>query len=368
MRVLHVTRAPLGGLATVLRELLPALQRRGIDVDLVWDCPRAPYGESTDWTEDVGGSERLQLSGLRLGPIQRLRDLADRADVVHLHGAWAGALGRLVLRPATPIVYSPHGGAFHRFRGSVVGGFSRVAEGLLAKRADAIVVASAFERGLVERQLGARRDRRLHLIRHGRAINCPAGSGMARDSQVVAIVGRLVPEKRVDRAIEAFGRANGARPLQLRVVGDGECRSALESHVASAGLDGVVRFEGYRALEPVFYSDVDVLLSASSGESFGLNISEALMAGCSVVSTAVGISPEVLEAPFGFVVSDDVASIAAGLSTALDLRAASPDVPVAAMARGQSAFKLWDEVAGTYASLYETIGQSTPNRPFGGDA
>ncbi len=69
------------------------------------------------------------------------------------------------------------------------------------------------------------------------------------DRPLQAVVfSRLVPNKGVERALQAvaLARAAGAS-VQLTVIGEGESRSALEAFCAAQGLQDAVRFTGPRA-------------------------------------------------------------------------------------------------------------------------
>jgi phosphatidylinositol alpha 1,6-mannosyltransferase len=104
----------------------------------------------------------------------------------------------------------------------------------------------------------------------------------APDEVVVGYVGRLAPEKEVER-LAALRRIRG---LRLAVVGDGPARPALARRLA--------------ALDPVFlgalrgeelataYAALDVFVHTGTTETFGQTLQEAHAAGLPVVAPAVG--------------------------------------------------------------------------------
>lgn len=70
--------------------------------------------------------------------------------------------------------------------------------------------------------------------------------------------GRLVPYKGLDRAIEAVRLAREAgHDVRLTLVGDGECRAALEAQVAAAGLVEAVRFVGPRPYGEALFQELE---------------------------------------------------------------------------------------------------------------
>lgn len=348
-----MTEAPTGGLATVIRLLLPALKRQGLDVAIAWDPRRGLPEENLGWPDEFE-VHNLKLRGVHLRSLHDLRMHARDSDIVHIHGAKGGALGRLVLDRSRPIVYSPHGGSFHRFRHKPARILASIVERRAAGRTDAIITASECEATLVRDCLADLGYDRVQTIRHGLQEHgqlAPVGDAPI----VVGVVGRLTPEKNVALAIEAFTLAARSTPLRLRIYGEGPCRSELERRADSIDRNRRIEFVGFRPIENGIYSEVDILLCASAGESFGLNLAEALVAGCSVVSTRVGVAPEVLHPPYGFLADADPGSLAAAVQMAAASRTADREVRLQAIAQARSSFSTWDVVARQYAQLYASL-------------
>lgn len=103
--------------------------------------------------------------------------------------------------------------------------------------------------------------------------------------RVLLYVGRLAPEKRVDRLVDATGRLQAAWPdLRLALVGDGPERARLEARAAAVA-PGRVVFAGRLEGEPLaaWYRLGTVFALASAYEPFGAVVNEALVAGLPVV-------------------------------------------------------------------------------------
>ncbi|RLV04660.1 glycosyl transferase [Streptomyces griseocarneus] len=101
------------------------------------------------------------------------------------------------------------------------------------------------------------------------------------DAQIlVGYVGRLAPEKQVDRLTEV-SRIPGVR---LVVVGDGPCRSRLEDALPDAVFLG--RRTGHELAR--LYASFDVFVHAGPFETFGQTIQEAMASGLPTVAPAVG--------------------------------------------------------------------------------
>jgi glycosyltransferase involved in cell wall biosynthesis len=96
-------------------------------------------------------------------------------------------------------------------------------------------------------------------------------------------VGRLVPQKRVDRIIDTLSLMT--RPVSLTIVGDGEDRAALEEQ-ANAKVKGMVTFVGFKNETEIrryhYASDVLVMASVSEGGTPIVAL-EAMASGLPVV-------------------------------------------------------------------------------------
>ncbi len=117
-----------------------------------------------------------------------------------------------------------------------------------------------------------------------------------RDDDVAFVsVARLEKQKNHAMLLEAFARAFGSEPrAHLLLVGDGDCRQALELRAWELGLEAKVRFLGRRADVPQILGAADIFVLASKNEGNPLAVMEAMAAGLPVVATAVGGVPELI--------------------------------------------------------------------------
>lgn len=112
-------------------------------------------------------------------------------------------------------------------------------------------------------------------------------------------VGNLIPRKRVDRVIRAFGlwaRRNPGRATSLKIIGEGSEQRALARLAQRLSLGDLVDFVGAvdHELLPAIFSESDVLVHLSSHETFGITVVEAAMTGLPVVVTECGGPEETL--------------------------------------------------------------------------
>src|SRR6202158_4926251 len=130
LRILHVLRAPIGGLFRHVADLAEAQAARGHTVGLVLDS-------TTGGVEAERALRRLAPAaklGIRRVPMSRHLGFSDfnamrfvaasrresNADIVHGHGAKGGAYARLAETGALR-VYTPHGGTLHYSAASPLG-------------------------------------------------------------------------------------------------------------------------------------------------------------------------------------------------------------------------------------------------------
>jgi len=112
----------------------------------------------------------------------------------------------------------------------------------------------------------------------------------------ILIVSRLTEEKNIFFALEVFSVVAKKLPDSgLVILGDGFLKRVLQQWVYRKGLSNRVSFMGFVNDVKPFYSCVDVFMSTSLFEGFGLAILESALAKLPIVSTPVGIAPELLK-------------------------------------------------------------------------
>jgi len=111
--------------------------------------------------------------------------------------------------------------------------------------------------------------------------------GLKSDAPILLSVGRVDPEKRLDFLIEAFARlADQFSEAHLVFAGDGSARKDLEETAASTKANQRIHFLGMvnRADLPDLMHDATLFLSASTTETQGIALLEAVAAGLPVVA------------------------------------------------------------------------------------
>ena len=142
------------------------------------------------------------------------------------------------------------------------------------------------------------------------------------------LVGRLVPQKRIDRFLAAFARFRelSGREARATIVGGGPERGALEAEAARLGLGpDRVEFRGAVSDLAPIYREADLLVLTSDHEGTPNVVLEAMASGLPVVATRVGGTVDLVgEGETGFLFepseSDAMASRIAELADDATLR------------------------------------------------
>jgi glycosyltransferase involved in cell wall biosynthesis len=142
--------------------------------------------------------------------------------------------------------------------------------------------------------------------------------GVGPGDQVVTLVARLVPIKRVDRFLETAALLRERAGVRFVIVGDGELRDELQASEPAGALGDRLGWAGFRRDVPdvCFASDVGVLTSDNEGTP--VSLIEAQAAATPVVSTNVGgVRSVVLDGETGLL-ADDPPALSAAVASLLD--------------------------------------------------
>lgn len=123
----------------------------------------------------------------------------------------------------------------------------------------------------------------------------PRPRGTAHRPPTIVCVAALRPEKGHDVLLDALPLVRRQVPdARLLLIGEGDCRPALEAQAVALGLGDSVEFLGSVPEIWAHLAEADVFAIASRSEAFGIAIAEAMAAGLPVVAPAVGAIPELV--------------------------------------------------------------------------
>jgi len=306
LKILHVFRAPVGGLFRHVIDLVQGQSARGHQVGIVADSLTG--GENADRRfAELAPYLALGASRVPMGRYPGLSDVsATRAvaaviarvqpDVVHGHGAKGAAYARLASAPPHAIrVYTPHGGSLHFSPWSPSGLIYINLEKILSSRTDLFLFESEFIRDLFDRRVGAPRAL-VKVVRNGVADSEFAEVALARTATDLLYIGELRAIKGVDVLIDAIAQLRAAGPaLTATIVGDGPDRDALFDRAKTRGMSDLVRFQKPMPAREAFALG-KVMVVPSRGESLPYVVLEAGAAAKPLIATRVGGIPEIFGA------------------------------------------------------------------------
>lgn len=307
LKIVHVLRAPLGGLFRHVIDLTREQVERGHRVGLIVDSTTG--GARAD--EILGDLEPHLALGVMRAPMHRLphasdvsalmrisRRLSDlRPDVVHGHGAKGGAYARLpgfwTFENSPVRAYTPHGGSFNYKPGSFAHTGYMAAESLLARTTDLLLFESAYI-GRRYQQFVGKTDAIQRVIVNGVSPAELIPVEPAPDAADLFYIGELRSAKGIDTLLDSLPmieRMIGRRP-SLVLVGSGPDRDRLQQHAAEVGFSDSVRFAGAMPARDAFRLG-HVLVVPSRAESLPYVVLEAAGACIPMVATDVGGIPEI---------------------------------------------------------------------------
>jgi glycosyltransferase involved in cell wall biosynthesis len=366
LRILHVVRAPVGGLFRHVCDLAHRQVDRGHTVGLIAD---STTGGASAEAALAALAPRLAL-GVRRIPIARdvgLNDLVGLArvfravraaapDVLHGHGAKGGACARLAPVPATSIrVYTPHGGSLHYGPGTLRGTIYGAMERALMPRTDLFLFESAYARDAYVTRMGAPSGV-VRIVCNGVGESEFVPVIPAADATDFVFLGELRILKGVDILIEALASLHkSGRQVTLTIVGEGPDGEALRAQAARLGISQAVRFAGFRPAREAFGLG-RILVLPSRKESLPYVVLEAAAAGIPIVATNVGGIPEIF-GPLShrLIPPEDPDALAAAAMAALDDPAGVRAATGAIRMRVQQLFSLDAMVGGVLDAYREAL-------------
>lgn len=131
----------------------------------------------------------------------------------------------------------------------------------------------------------------------GRSTLSRAGLAIPEAHRVVGVIGMFDPVKGHVFLLQAIKRLKetGARNLTCLAVGEGRLEAKLKEVVNGAGIDGQVRFLGYRRDIPNLLALMDMVVMPSLRESFGIVALEAMAMKVPVIASRIGGLKEIVE-------------------------------------------------------------------------
>ncbi len=333
LRIVHIVRAPIGGIFRHIVDLALAQTQAGHMVGVICDS-------STGGPFEDRVIERLAPKlafGVARFPMRRSVAPADiRAalalyrytrglspDVLHGHGAKGGffarTIGTLLQLKGKKVtrIYCPHGGSLHYDPSGLEGRFYFGLERLQQRFTDGLVFVSDYEYAAYETKVSAP-DFAARVVYNGLAPEEFHPISAQKDAADFMFIGMLRDLKGPDLFIQALYRLKqvyGIAPKAV-IVGEGDDRPAYERMVAQSGLSGSVTFLGALPAREAFEKARCVVVP-SRAEAMPYIVLETVAAEIPLIATRVGGIPEIF-GPYAdhLVAPADSDAIAAAMANA----------------------------------------------------
>jgi glycosyltransferase involved in cell wall biosynthesis len=366
LNILHVFRAPVGGLFRHVLDLARGQVARGHRVGLIVDSTTGGARAATaliDLTRDLAlGISYIPIpQHLGVGDVGGVRHVSRRiaetgAHVIHGHGAKGGAYARLAAAPAGTIrAYTPHGGSLHYGPNTLLGLVYLTLETVLMRRGDLFLFESNYSSETFHAKIGVPRGM-TQVVHNGIGEADFEGVKPAEDATDVLFVGELRSIKGVDVSIAAMALLHQAsRRVTATIVGDGGEEAALRAQAARLGLAKHIRFVPAMPARRAF-SMGRLLLVPSRAESLPYIVLEAAGAGMPVIATRVGGIGEIFGPQSGSLVApENPAALAAAIGAALDQPQAMQDAAGVLRERVRAGFSVDGMVDGVLHSYRSAL-------------
>lgn len=321
INVLQISmRSDEGGGPKLMLELATRLKMRSLKAFIA--CPRdEPYGPRAKKLAD--SYIEIPCRKWSISTLCRLRRFCRRnkVDVIHAHGFGAGLYGRLL---GLPVVYQPHG--THKPQNVVSQLKVQLDKWLLHFTSTVLYISESEQTTAYSLNLKPRSAKVIPNPLLGKPII--RGESYQLPQISLGTLSRLDPIKRHTRLIELYRAYNNSgskkAEIKLTILGDGEARADIVSKIGKSAND-VELLPSTNDPYP-YLSKLDVFVSASRSEGFGLAAIEAMATGIPCLLSSVPGHLDFIERGWavGFV-AEDTQSFIEGLNYILDGSFRKPD-------------------------------------------
>lgn len=205
---------------------------------------------------------------------------------------------------------------------------------------------------------------RINVIHNGtdtpRALDVPRAA-----APTMVVLGRLVPHKRVEHAIDVVARLRQAHPgLRLRIIGEGWWHDQLAEHARETGQDDIVDLLGFLSEDDKHaeLAQAWVALAPSIKEGWGLTVVDAATHGVPTVAYhgTGGLEDSIQDGRTGLLVADFEGMVSAVDSILTD---AATRTRLGEQAREYAATFTWDGTVAQWDAMLRGVVSGEGGRP-----
>ena len=312
-KIAIVLEATLGGTRKHVIDLISGLNKEKYDIYFYYSMYRADPSFIVN-IEKIRKScfqftnlpMRHSLFSIKnLAAIFKFRKIieSESFDVIHLHGAIAGGIGRfavLLSKFKGKVIYTPHGGVFHHFKG-FKGRIYKSVELLLAKVTDQYIAVSSEQRGEICSGLKVKIGK-VDVIHNGikleedfdnlSDLSLPNDVKKQLENQFIVLFPALfLPAKGHINFFNSIIK-NGSKfndNVTIILAGDGPLLSEVKNLIETDNnLQKRVLFIGFVNNLKTYFKICDLVILPSNAEAFGYVLLEAFLFKKAVFCTKVG--------------------------------------------------------------------------------
>ena len=298
----------VGGSGIVATQLAIELAKKGHDIHLIsYDTPfllrtyRHPNITldlvdiiSYPLFKDIGAPYTI-LAGSKLAQIAQKREI----DILHIHYAIPVGVSAFLAKQITniPVAITAHGSDIHTL--GIDPAYNPVISYVFSQ-VDGLSTVSNYLKNEIQEKFAYDRDidvfyNPIDTEKYKKVDTKICDFRIKYDKNFVH-VSNFRPVKNTPFIVEAFAEVVKEHPdTGLIMVGEGPERKKSEDLANKLGIGDNVFFQGVRVSIAPIYSCASALLSASTNESFGLTIAEAMACETPVIAPKVGGIPEVVD-------------------------------------------------------------------------
>ncbi len=323
LKVAIVLEATLGGTRKHVVDLISFLPSDTFDITFIYSSKRGDdrFKVDIEWFK-TSGYNCVELpmttklhSLLNVLCILKMIALfkAKKIEVIHLHGAVAGALGRaaaLFCKGIRKIVYSPHGGVLHKMNASISSKLYLFIEQLLTTKKVFIVAVSSEEKEKVSKfikipsskiklipngiDLGNLKQQKISPIEIAKERN---RLQIANDDFVFLYPALFLEAKGHVHFFETVlnKKLSFNRNIKILLAGDGPLLSRVRELTDALPFREQIQYLGFVKNINLYFQLADAVMLPSVNEAFGYVLIEAMAFEKTIFATNVGGIKDIVE-------------------------------------------------------------------------
>ncbi len=368
LSIIHVFRAPIGGLFRHVADLVRGQIARGHKVGIIADSTTG-NARSDEIFAELGPQLELGLTRIpmprQLSPLdapaawhvtRRINETG--ADVIHGHGAKGGAYARLAF-PGRKVVraYTPHGGSLLLRHDNWSGRMYLTLERILLARRALFLFESAYSGALFREKIG-KPNGIVRVIHNGVSKAEFAPVEPAPDATDLVFIGEFRPVKGIDILIDAIAELHRRKiAVTATLVGGGPDEAILRAQVEKLSLQKAVRFGPVMPARRALTLG-KVMVIPSRAESLPYVVLETAACGMPLITTRVGGIPEIYGPLTNTLVpAGNVAALADAIAQAIENPKEAAEIAQELRERVATSFSVDTMVEGVLSAYRQALGE-----------